>query len=69
MLWTRADEVPDGGGFKELLMTIARAASLDAEKARQWAVVRSIDYWLWGLDTGLTQDPIRCRRVVEALVS
>jgi hypothetical protein len=29
--------------------------------------VRSIDYWLWGLDNGLTSDPLRCRRIADAL--
>jgi len=29
-------------------------------------VFRAVDYWLWGLDAGLTEDPLRCRRLVEA---
>jgi streptomycin 6-kinase len=40
---------------------------LDFEKARRWALVRCIDYWLWGLEHGLTEDPKRCRRIVDAL--
>ena len=29
--------------------------------------VRSIDYWLWGLDHGLTSHPRRCHRIASAL--
>jgi hypothetical protein len=29
--------------------------------------VRSIDYWLWGLENGLTVDPLRCQRIASAL--
>ena len=32
-----------------------------------WGFVRSIDYWLWGLDNGLTTDPLRCQRIANAL--
>ncbi len=68
MLWTRADEVTNPEGFKQLLRTIVAEAQLDADKARQWAIVRSIDYWLWGLEAALNHDPARCRRVIEALL-
>jgi hypothetical protein len=27
--------------------------------------VRSVDYWLWGLSVGLTEDPARCARVAS----
>ena len=27
-----------------------------------------VDYWLWGADHGLTEDPKRCQRILEALV-
>jgi streptomycin 6-kinase len=32
-----------------------------------WVFVRTIDYWLWGLENGLTSDPLRCQRIAEAL--
>ena len=32
-----------------------------------WGFVRSIDYWLWGLENGLRIDPLRCQRVPSAL--
>lgn len=36
-------------------------------KAIAWGFVRSVDYWLWGLENGLTVDPRRCQRVAAAL--
>ena len=35
--------------------------------AAGWTVVRAVDYWLWGLEHGLTEDPVRCARLVDAL--
>ena len=31
--------------------------------------MRCVDYWLWGLSVGLTEDPVRCARIVERLTS
>jgi streptomycin 6-kinase len=67
LLWTRVDELHDAEGIRNLLSMLVRAAELDFEKARRWALVRCIDYWLWGLEHGLTEDPKRCRRIVDAL--
>jgi len=30
--------------------------------------VRCVDYWLWGLSVGLTEDPVRCQRIINWLV-
>ncbi len=46
---------------------IAGNGQLDPAKAVPRAVVRSIDYWLRGLDHGLTSDPRRCHRIASAL--
>jgi streptomycin 6-kinase len=67
LLWTRVDELPGPQGITGLLDAIIKSGQLDRAKAAAWAFVRSIDYWLWGLDNGLTTDPARCRRVAEAL--
>jgi streptomycin 6-kinase len=67
MLWTRADELPDPAAIVSLLDTVVRHGRLDRAKAIAWAFVRVIDYWLWGLENGLTIDPDRCRRVAGAL--
>lgn len=67
LLWTRLDEVDDAAGVRRLLAVLVESGGLDAEKARRWAIVRCVDYWLWGIEHGLTEDPKRCRRILEAL--
>jgi len=67
LLWTRLDEVDGAAGLRRLLAALVDAASLDAEAARGWAIVRCVDYWLWGLQAGLTGDPVRCQRILEVL--
>lgn len=67
LMWTRIDDAADDGAVGELLGVLVAAGKLDADKARAWTVVRAIDYWLWALGVGFTEDPVRCRRLVEAL--
>ena len=67
LLWTRADELEDAEAIQRLLAILASGGELDGEKARGWAMVRCVDYWLWGLENGLTEDPKRCRRILAAL--
>jgi streptomycin 6-kinase len=67
LLWTRADEVGDETGFANLLAAVVRGGGLDPERARAWAVTRSLDYLRWGLTHKLTEDPPRCARVLRAL--
>jgi streptomycin 6-kinase len=44
-----------------------REAGLDRDRARDWVIFRAVDYWLWALSAGLTEDPVRCARLVSAL--
>jgi hypothetical protein len=67
LLWTRVDELPGPQAITGLLDTIVENGQLDHAKATAWAFVRSVDYWLWGLQNGLTTDPVRCQRVASAL--
>lgn len=67
LLWTRADELPGPQAITGLLGTLVDHGQLDAAKAVAWGFVRTIDYWLWGLENGLTSDPLRCQRIAEAL--
>jgi streptomycin 6-kinase len=67
LLWTRAGELPGPHAITGLLAAIVENGQLDPAKAVAWAFVRSIDYWLWGLDHGLTSDPRRCHRIASAL--
>lgn len=45
---------------------LAKTASLDRDLASGWVVTRCADYWLWGLQRGLTIDPARCERILNA---
>ena len=67
LLWTRVDELEDAAAIRRVLTVLADSGELDGEKARGWAIVRCVDYWLWGLENGLTEDPKRCRRILAAL--
>lgn len=69
ILWTRVDEMADGGEIRAHLDTLIREAELEPERARNWVVFRTVDYWLWGLNAGLTEDPERCRRVLDAFLN
>jgi streptomycin 6-kinase len=62
MLWTRLDELPDIRAGFDIAVSAAR---LDAARARDWVVFRAIDYWLWCLSHGLTEDPVRCERLTR----
>ncbi len=67
LLWTRIDEVSDASGVRRLLAVLVESGALRADIACGWAILRCVDYWLWGLANGLTNDPVRCQRVLEAI--
>lgn len=58
--WRRLDEMHGSGQFHRLLDTFIGVADLDSGRTRAWMTVRVIDYWLWALSIGLTEDPRRC---------
>jgi streptomycin 6-kinase len=63
VLWTRLDEMTD---IEDHFDTAVSEAELDRDRARDWVVFRTVDYWLWGLSVGLTEDPVRCARLIDA---
>jgi streptomycin 6-kinase len=67
LLWARADEADGADGVRSLLALLVDSGALDADRARRWAIVRCVNYWLWGVEHGLTEDPRRCQRVLAAL--
>jgi len=67
LMWTRLNEAENAGDIRTLLAALTHAAALDPAKARAWTIVRAVDYWLWGLDHGFTEDPVRCHRLLDAL--
>ena len=68
VLWTRLDEMRTEADIRHWLDVVVSHARLQPEHAHAWAVFRTVDYWLWGLRNGLTEDPQRCRRLVAALL-
>ena len=66
ILWTRLDEMTDIESHFDTV--VAGAALEDRDRARDWVVFRTVDYWLWGLKNGLTEDPVRCARLVNAFL-
>jgi streptomycin 6-kinase len=66
LLWARLDEV-GGAGLRRLLAMLVTDGDLDPELTRSWSIVRCVDYWLWALEHGLTEDPGRCQHIIEIL--
>jgi len=69
VLWTRIDEMTDDGEIRHWLDVVASAAGIDLAHARRWVMFRTASYWLWGLAQGLTEDPVRCARLIRAVRS
>ncbi len=67
ILWRRIDEINGRATLNQTLEMLVTTADLNAELARAWTVVRCVDYWLWGLSIGLTEDPIRCETITDWL--
>jgi streptomycin 6-kinase len=65
VLWTRVDEMRDGNDIAEHFDAAVGAALVGRERGRDWVVFRTVDYWLWGLAAGFTEDPERCRRLMH----
>ncbi|GIH10176.1 aminoglycoside O-phosphotransferase [Rhizocola hellebori] len=69
VLWTRLDEMAGPATIIEHFDAAAAAAGVERDHARDWVLLRAVDYWLWGLRAGLTEDPVRCRRLVQVFVT
>lgn len=67
LLWRRLDEAGGPAGLQHRFDTLADEAGLDPQLARNWTLLRAIDYQLWGLNHGLTDDPALCATVIDWL--
>jgi streptomycin 6-kinase len=67
LLWTRLDELGGRAGTRRLFDRLVAEVGVDRERARGWVLVWCLDYWLWGLRVGLTEDPARCAALVDWL--
>jgi hypothetical protein len=61
--------MPDARTVSEHFDLVVQDAALNRDRARDWVVFRTIDYWLWGLSRGLTEDPVRCQRLAATFVA
>jgi streptomycin 6-kinase len=68
LLWRRFDD-EGPSGLARRLDTIIDVAGLDVALARSWTLVHCVDYWLWALGTGLTEDPARCDAITGWLLT
>jgi streptomycin 6-kinase len=67
LLWRRLGEAGGPTGLRRRFDTLVGEAGFDQELARGWTLLRAIDYQLWGLTHGLTEDPVLCATVVDWL--
>lgn len=67
LLWRVLDKVESPNQLQDAFDILVTTAQLDTQKSRDWTVVRIIDYWLWALEHGLTEDPVRCQTVLDWL--
>ncbi|GAA1675310.1 aminoglycoside phosphotransferase family protein [Kribbella yunnanensis] len=65
VLWMQLDEMAEIPPYFDL---VVQEAGLVRDRARHWTVFRAVDYWLWGLGDGLTEDPVRCERLLKSLL-
>jgi hypothetical protein len=63
LLWRRLGEAGGPAGLRRRFDALVDEAGLDVELARGWTLLRAVDYQLWGLNLGLTEDPGRCATV------
>ena len=69
LLWTRLEDIQQSGGLRRHFDRLVDQAELDPDLARSWTLVRCVDYWLWALSAGLTEDPVRCEVITNWLVA
>jgi streptomycin 6-kinase len=65
VLWSRLDQLGSDQDVRGWLGVLCDEAELDLRRAQRWVLVRAMSYLLWGLERGLTEDPPRCRRLLE----
>ncbi len=65
LLLRRVDGMGQPDDLNRFVRIVCEAAGLDRELAVAWSTVRLVDYWLWALETGLTDDPLRCQRLLD----
>jgi len=65
VLWSRLDDLSDARALTGAFELFVATSGVPDERARSWVVLRSMSYLLWGIPRGLTEDPVRCRRLLD----
>lgn len=68
-LWTRLEDFEASSGLGACFDALVDGAGLDPRRAAAWSLVRCVDYCLWALGVGLTEDPVRCVRIASWLLA
>jgi streptomycin 6-kinase len=69
LLWQRFGAIRDTRELDRRMTIVCRAADLREARAYRWSYVRIVDYWLWAVELGYTEDPARCARLLRLLDS
>jgi streptomycin 6-kinase len=64
LLWQPFAAIGSRQDLDRRMGNLVEAAELDDQRARAWTLVRVVDYWLWALEQGFTEDPARCSDLV-----
>lgn len=64
LLWSRFAAMKTRAGLDRRLSIVVEAADLDRDRARELSLVRLVDYWVWALKQGMTEDPQKCRTLI-----
>ncbi|MEK7458953.1 MAG: aminoglycoside phosphotransferase family protein [Patescibacteria group bacterium] len=67
LLFCRRGEAEDAASLAQRFDALLEASGLDRDKAKGWALVKTAEYWLWALSIGLTEDPKRCKVMMDWL--
>jgi streptomycin 6-kinase len=67
LLWTRIADMAGPADLHRHLDALIESAGLDAGQTRAWTLVRVVDFWLWELSVGLTDDPGGCATIMDWL--
>ena len=67
MVLRRVDEMAGPVVLRSFVDRVVDAGALDPELTAAWMHLRIVDYWLWALGIGLTEDPLRCARLIDWL--
>lgn len=65
VLWSFMPQLRADDEIRQAFRAFVAAAAVPEDRARSWVLVRSMSYLLWGLAHGLTDDPPKCRRLLE----